>query len=126
MGVNDNLPPGVTPGMLPGNRPEDVELDEFFNWLVAYADKNDITLLELKMRITKHRYVSPEEFRSIMGYGPGGYDPECTAGAPDDMERANCTEVGEPGHLACGWCEKHNTLRMKCGCLADRKKGVGK
>ena len=30
--MSSNLPPGVTDSMLPGNRPEDIEWDKFFDW----------------------------------------------------------------------------------------------
>lgn len=35
----------------------------------------------------------------------------------DNMERVNCPDEGNPGHHACGWCEKHNGPRFMCGCL---------
>lgn len=35
----------------------------------------------------------------------------------DDLERVNCSNVGEPGHAACGWCNLHDGPRFQCGCL---------
>lgn len=34
----------------------------------------------------------------------------------DDLERANCPQAGQPGHLYCGWCERHDKPRFLCGC----------
>jgi len=31
--MSSNLPPGVTDGMIPGNRPEDIEWEMFYEWL---------------------------------------------------------------------------------------------
>ena len=33
-----NLPPGVTDNMIPGNRPEDKEWDEFHEWIDEIAE----------------------------------------------------------------------------------------
>lgn len=35
----------------------------------------------------------------------------------DDMERCNCSLVGEIGHWSCGWCSKHNLPVFICGCI---------
>jgi hypothetical protein len=39
----------------------------------------------------------------------------------DDLERVNCSEVGDIGHCSCGVCEKHNKPRFMCGCLGPLK-----
>jgi len=33
-----NLPPGVTDNMIPGNRPEDIDWDNFHEWIDEIAD----------------------------------------------------------------------------------------
>ena len=41
----------------------------------------------------------------------------------DDMERVNCEQMGEIGHLSCGWCAVHDQPMFECGCgirLANR------
>ena len=47
-----NLPPGVTEEMLPGNRPEDIEWDEFHEWIDDIAVQYDI--------------YAPREFKEII------------------------------------------------------------
>ena len=47
-----NLPPGVTEDMLPGNRPEDKEWDDFHEWIDDIAEQYDI--------------FDPWEFRDII------------------------------------------------------------
>jgi len=37
-----NLPPGVTEDMLPGNRPEDIDWDNFHEWIDEIAEVYDI------------------------------------------------------------------------------------
>ena len=32
--MSSNYPPGVTESMIPGNRPEDLEWEEIYDWLV--------------------------------------------------------------------------------------------
>ncbi len=34
----------------------------------------------------------------------------------DDLERVNCTCVGEVGHSQCGWCYYHNVPKYTCMC----------
>lgn len=43
-----------------------------------------------------------------------------TGGPPeqDDMRRVNCKQVGEPGHLFCGWCDIHDLPAFWCGCVS--------
>ena len=38
----NNLPPGVTDNMIPGNRPEDREWDDFHEWIDDIAEQYDI------------------------------------------------------------------------------------
>lgn len=44
-----------------------------------------------------------------------------TGSAPvdDDLERANCSEAGEIGHLSCGWCKKHDGPMTQCLCAFE-------
>ena len=37
-----NLPPGVTNNMIPGNRPEDIDWDNFHEWIDEIAEVYDI------------------------------------------------------------------------------------
>lgn len=34
----------------------------------------------------------------------------------DDLERVNCKDAGNLGHMFCGWCEKHDKPRFECLC----------
>lgn len=34
----------------------------------------------------------------------------------DDLERVNCDQVGEIGHMTCGWCHTHNAPAFWCEC----------
>ena len=54
--------------------------------------------------------ISAADFKRMTGRRP---DP-----ASDDLARANCKQAGKPGHLSCGVCAEHGTLRFECGCLA--------
>lgn len=38
----------------------------------------------------------------------------------DDLDRANCKNVGTMGHRFCGICPEHKQARFECGCMADR------
>lgn len=40
-----------------------------------------------------------------------------TSPGQDDLDRVNCTRVGEVGHWLCGVCPKHVLPRFVCGCL---------
>lgn len=51
-----------------------------------------------------------EEFKAATGHEP----------AQDDLERANCTQAGTPGHWGCGWCPDCNKPRFTCGHPAPR------
>lgn len=47
-------------------------------------------------------------------------DFEKAVGRPpthDDLERANCTQAGQPGHLQCGICVVHRKPLFECGCV---------
>jgi len=47
------------------------------------------------------------------------YEFEQTTGRKpeqDDLERVNCDQVGEIGHLSCGWCSSHDGPMFECGC----------
>jgi hypothetical protein len=33
----------------------------------------------------------------------------------DDLERVNCSHVGEFGHWQCGWCLRCDRPRFECG-----------
>ena len=46
-----------------------------------------------------------------------GADPE-----NDDLERVNCTQLGQVGHQQCGWCPKCNLPRFCCGHNLTLKK----
>ena len=34
----------------------------------------------------------------------------------DDLERVNCPDSGDIGHLSCGWCDLHQGPMFECGC----------
>jgi hypothetical protein len=42
-----NLPPGVTEGMIPGNRPEDIEFEKFADWAIDEFAMSDIPIQDL-------------------------------------------------------------------------------
>ena len=42
--MSSNLPPGVTEGMIPGNRPEDIAWDEFYEWFEDQCCDHGITV----------------------------------------------------------------------------------
>lgn len=42
--------------------------------------------------------ITAEQFEEITGLAP----------EQDDLERANCPEAGNPGHMQCGWNEERN------------------
>jgi len=46
--INSNLPPGIVDGMLPGNRPEDIEFEEFVEWLSEWMDMEGASCEEVK------------------------------------------------------------------------------
>jgi len=35
----------------------------------------------------------------------------------DDLERCNCDQEGQIGHLCCGWCPDCDMPRFECGHL---------
>ena len=41
--------------------------------------------------------------------------------AADDLDRVNCDEAGEIGHLCCGWCALHNVPIFECGCIPNKQ-----
>lgn len=43
-----NLPPGVTESMLPGNRPEDQEWDEFCDWAIERMSCSNLSIEQLR------------------------------------------------------------------------------
>jgi hypothetical protein len=45
-----NLPPGVTVGMLPGNRPEDIAMDKVIDWICD----QDLTPWQVQEAIRVH------------------------------------------------------------------------
>ena len=51
--------------------------------------------------------MTAKEFEEKLGYPP----------EDDDLERVNCIHAGEPTHMSCGWCSKHDRPRFICGCL---------
>lgn len=44
-----NLPPGVTEGMIPGNRPEDLEWEGFHEWLDDETFVNKLTPVQARL-----------------------------------------------------------------------------
>jgi len=46
--VSWDLPPGVTVDMIPGNRPEDEEWEEFNDWLVDVSNKYGLSIEQFK------------------------------------------------------------------------------
>ena len=34
----------------------------------------------------------------------------------DDLERVNCNQAGEIGHISCGWCHKCDGPCFQCLC----------
>ena len=50
--MSSNLPPGVTPGMLPGNRPEDTEWEDFIEFASQSLAEGELTIEEAYMAVT--------------------------------------------------------------------------
>jgi hypothetical protein len=48
----NNLPPEVTPEMLPGNRPEDEEWENFIEFATESLAEGDLTIEEAYMAVT--------------------------------------------------------------------------
>jgi hypothetical protein len=40
----DNLPPGVSVSDIPGNRPEDLEWEEFHEWIDKLVERNNFSI----------------------------------------------------------------------------------
>ena len=54
-----------------------------------------------------------KDFSEVMGYEPG----------QDDMERANCPDAGQIGHLGCGWCVHGKPVFLCLPCFENRCRG---
>ena len=53
MGLS-NLPPGVTPSMIPGDRPEDVAWEKMLEWIDTMAQFMIVEPEEIKQVLTQH------------------------------------------------------------------------
>lgn len=51
MGRNDNLPPGVSVGMLPGNTSNDAAWEKFEDWALTELSTGDLTVEEAYMAV---------------------------------------------------------------------------
>jgi len=40
----------------------------------------------------------------------------CNNSVCDCVERIECTQAGEIGHLSCGWCTSCKLPEFECGC----------
>lgn len=58
--------------------------------------------------------VTAEQFEEILGYPP----------QHDDLERCNCDNAGQVGHLMCGWCDLCNKPRFICGHLVPYRSQI--
>lgn len=56
--------------------------------------------------------MTAQEFETLMGRAP----------ADDDLERANCSQVGQIGHITCGWCLLHDAPAWECLCHMARNR----
>lgn len=58
--------------------------------------------------------ITAERFEKAAGHPP----------VQDDLERANCPKAGQPMHVACGWCRKHDKPMAECMQCWARKSGA--
>lgn len=56
------------------------------------------------MSTTETRQITAEDFIQAVGHAP----------IQDDLERCNCPQAGQGGHMFCGWCSKHNCPKARC------------
>lgn len=50
--------------------------------------------------------ITCEEITDVTGQAPTAYE----------LARVNCALAGQPGHLNCGWCDRHHRPRWGCPC----------
>ena len=55
--------------------------------------------------------MNAEEFEKVVGRKP----------ELDDLDRANCDKVGEPGHRQCGICSKCGKPVFICMCKFNQE-----
>ncbi len=48
--------------------------------------------------------ITPEQFQAMTGRAP----------VQDDLDRCNCPEAGQLGHLSCGVCPTHKLPQFEC------------
>lgn len=58
------------------------------------SEDGDVFIERIEESAKGRKTMTEDEFKKITGHAPEN----------DDMDRVNCTGVGEPGHLACGTC----------------------
>lgn len=54
--------------------------------------------------------LTPETFELMVGRPP----------VDDDLERANCQDAGNPGHLSCGVCHHNRPVFLCPPCFVAR------
>ena len=92
MGMSSNLPPGVTPSMIPGNRPEDMEEEAFWQLFETKID-------EAKVPVPKYGWDDAIQQAIIiardLGYEKGYGDAKADA----EMEATYDAERREEGSV---------------------------
>lgn len=58
MKAPSNLPPGVTDNIIPGNRPEDAELERFIDWITdVLVESPEVEIPRLRSIIEMHMQI---------------------------------------------------------------------
>jgi hypothetical protein len=102
---------------------KEIESGDWAKWeadqkkLKDYSTMSGTTMLNImfdvirEVRLNDHLlppqerdFITEAKFTEALGRPPGY----------DDMERANCADVGKPGHHFCGWCHVHDKPRWLC------------
>lgn len=92
------------------------ELSKFFNMRMT-----DELRAQIRFVVRQHAPGMPVVFLSQgmhVGFIRAELFEMLTGRAPDqdDLDRVNCSEVGQPGHGLCGICETHDLPRLHCWC----------
>jgi hypothetical protein len=72
--MSSNLPPGVTEGMIPGNRPEDEAAERLFDALGDASVAEMQALARIVPHFLKDLREARDEGHRLMGHYDPGYD----------------------------------------------------
>ncbi len=92
------------------------ELSKFF-----HRQMTDTVRAQIRAVVARHAPGMPVVFLPEgmhVGFIRAGIFEALTGRPPqdDDLDRVNCSEVGQEGHGLCGICEKHDVPRIHCWC----------